>query len=150
MRCGTSERLMSLALDDRATAAERSQLEAHLATCARCREQHAVLVRSTAALRSVGRAEPPAGLAKRAVRAALAAPVPARSGLLDLLAFFRWPALATATASAVLAVVLATSAPRSAAPDPSAGASLAFLEGTADVGLDLDVAMASVLAAEEE
>lgn len=149
MRCGTSEQLMSRVLDDRASDAERRDLEAHLAGCARCREHSAVLGMSSTALRAVGRVEPPEGLAERAARAAFTA-APARAGLLDLFAFLRWPALATATASAALALALLVAAPRAVGPDPSGGTSLAFLDSGYDVGLDADSAMASVLAPEED
>ena len=82
MSCGQVGRLSVASAGGHATEAERLELEAHFATCARCTAEHAIVLGATRVLRS---AEPDAlssAARERVRRAALAkrahAPVTAR------------------------------------------------------------------------
>ncbi len=75
MMCRHSRRLFSRRLDDRLSDGERQALEAHLSGCARCRTELAGWEASARALRAIGPAGVPDGLAERtwrAIRAAIA------------------------------------------------------------------------------
>jgi hypothetical protein len=74
MNCARAQELLSDQLDgslDRLLAAD---LDAHLAACAECRALRQALAEVVDTLRGAAELEPPAGLAERAARAALAAP----------------------------------------------------------------------------
>jgi anti-sigma factor RsiW len=126
-------------------------VEQHLADCASCRQTHLLLQATAATLAARGPAEPPDGLAERAVRAAFTAePARASDWLGQLAGALRWPALGTATAAAVLAVGLLTSVPDRS---PDAGVSLesiaAIFATDNDVVSDREL-LSDVLGQEEE
>ncbi|MDD4952971.1 MAG: zf-HC2 domain-containing protein [Desulfovibrionaceae bacterium] len=141
MRCRTARRRLNPFLDDRLGDRERLALMAHLSACERCRATRDLYQVTRAALAAQGPAEPPPGLAIRAANLALAAareperrPEPA-SYWLHLL---RWPALATASAAACLALVLFLQAPGEPAPPAQgdAGSALAQLVSMDDLAPD--------------
>jgi len=53
MSCGQAGRLSVASAGGHASEAERLELEAHLAACARCSAEHALVVSTTRALRDV-------------------------------------------------------------------------------------------------
>ena len=71
MTCAGSRKLFSRRLDGRLAADEAVALDAHLAECARCRRELARWEEAARALRALGRARAPAGLAERAWHAAV-------------------------------------------------------------------------------
>jgi len=73
MSCRESQRLFSRYLDERASERERAALDAHVAGCARCRAELARWLVPSRALRALGAAPPPDGLAENSWRAAFAA-----------------------------------------------------------------------------
>jgi anti-sigma factor RsiW len=73
MTCRQSRRLFGRRLDDRLGERERHALDEHLAGCAACRSELARWEVPSRALRALGPAGAPAGLAQRSWRAALAA-----------------------------------------------------------------------------
>jgi anti-sigma factor RsiW len=115
MWCRTATRLLSAHLDDRLGERRRADLDAHLARCAACREDLEALRAASQSLRSLGRAEPPPGLAARVVRAAMAAPRREPSWLERLLPL-TWP-VAAATAAAALALAITVPAPAALSPE---------------------------------
>jgi len=82
MSCGQVGRLSLASAGGHATEAERLELEAHFATCARCAAEHAVVLGATRVLRSAEPGALSAAARERVRRAALAgrahAPVTAR------------------------------------------------------------------------
>jgi len=120
MRCGAARGLFSRHLDGRLAEPDRAALEAHLAGCGACRAELARWEGAARALRGLGPTPPPAGLADRAFRAAVAAqPAP------PLAAWFVGTARRAILAGAVAAVaawlgaLAAGSAPApAAAEDP--------------------------------
>ncbi len=102
MSCGQVGRLSVASAGGHATEAERLELEAHFATCARCTAEHAIVLGATRVLRSAEPGTLSSAARERVRRAALAkrahAPVTARR--------FGWPlasgaALAMAAAFAI-------------------------------------------------
>ena len=73
MTCKHTRRLLSRHLDGRTGDAERAAIEAHLPGCAGCRAELARLEVPARALRAIGPAPVPEGLAERSWRAAIAA-----------------------------------------------------------------------------
>lgn len=141
MRCKTATRRLTPYLDDRLGDRDRLELGAHLSGCASCRETQALLVAARTALATQGPAEPTPGLAARAANEALAAaPRPARAQepAGEWLRLLGWPALATASAAATLALVLFAQSPGPGAPpEPrDAAATFAQLAGLDDADLD--------------
>jgi anti-sigma factor RsiW len=144
MRCGKAEQMLGAYLDGRLGEEARRELEAHLAECTGCRRTLRLLQGARAGLRGLGPAEPPPGLAARAVRAAFEGGKPAPSWL-DRLFPMAWPAAAASAAAAVaLALLVNVTAP--AAPPGDLVAQVASVES---VGLDPDAVAVAVLAGEE-
>ncbi|HTE53050.1 MAG TPA: zf-HC2 domain-containing protein [Kofleriaceae bacterium] len=73
MSCRNTQRLFSRHLDGRISDAERTALDAHLAGCAACRAELVRWELPSRALRAMGAAPVPEGLAERGWRAAIAA-----------------------------------------------------------------------------
>ena len=100
MSCGQIGRLSVASAGGHASEAERLELEAHLATCARCSAEHALILSTTRALRDAEVPTLPPAARQRVWRAALArrahAPTVARR--------FGWP-FAVGTALAMAAAV---------------------------------------------
>jgi ferric-dicitrate binding protein FerR (iron transport regulator) len=109
MSCKETARLSAASAGGHASAAERLELEAHLAACARCSAEHALLLATTRALRDTEVPTLPPAARQRVWRAALAqrtqAPATARR--------FAWPfAVGTALAMAAgVAIWIGTRAP---------------------------------------
>jgi len=101
MDCRRAEELLSDHLEGVLSGPLASELEAHLAGCARCRELQDAVAEVVAALARYPDLEPPAGLAERAAAAALARP--RRTQRVPV----RWPDFGLPTGLQVMAAVLA-------------------------------------------
>ncbi|GIU97787.1 MAG: hypothetical protein KatS3mg013_1590 [Actinomycetota bacterium] len=99
------EELLAAAADGSLRDPERAELEAHLAGCARCREELDLARRARAALRNLPTPDVPAELGSR-----VRAEAHARPG------WGRWPAAVAGIAAAVLALAIAL--PRLGGPPP--------------------------------
>jgi len=122
MRCSGTKELMSRSLDGRLDKEGEATLSQHLAGCPGCAKELAVMRATSTTLRAIGRAEPPAGLARRAALAALNAQregktVRATSWWSELVRF-AWPA-ATASAVAAAALLVVASGQGAGAPELS-------------------------------
>ena len=102
MSCGQVGRLSVASAGGHATEAERLELEAHFATCARCAAEHAIVLGATRALRSAEPGVLSSAARERVRRAALAgrahAPVTARR--------FGWPLAGGAVLAMAAAVAI--------------------------------------------
>ena len=87
--------------------AERAGVDAHLATCARCRDEVALAGRARSALKEMPLAEAPAGIASRALAEAASAGKAARVGGPP-----RWTRLLPIAAAAVVVGLLVIALPR--------------------------------------
>lgn len=149
MNCRQCTDLLSSHLDGRTREDQRAELTAHIADCPSCGERLETMRRLSRALASPDGA-PPADLAARLTRAAIAAgresPEP---GFIDRWLRVAWPsAAATAAAAAAFAIaVTGGAATTTTAIDDSSADPVAML--SADDDVDVDVA-ADVLALEEE
>jgi anti-sigma factor RsiW len=138
MRCREARRSFGARLDRRLALAGRDALEAHLAGCAGCRAELARWEAAAGALRALGPAAVPAGLAERAFRAAVGAARPAEAPFAWFVPIAERTAVVGAlAAAAVWIAVLATGptprpAGRAAAPDPFEVAVLLWTGGGAD------------------
>jgi anti-sigma factor RsiW len=131
MRCSTVTKQVTPYLDGRLNPAQREQLEAHLASCAACRQVHAEISSASARLANRGPGEPRPDLPERILRRAFAAgQEPSRVAPEGLLRWLRLPALTTAAASLCTAIVLTFSVPvvHSAADDDITLSSMGELE----------------------
>lgn len=140
MRCSEARRRLSLAMDDRLSGTERAELEVHVSACEACRSEAALWRGAQGSLRSLGPARVPAGLAQRALAAALSAEGDARapSETRGMLAWFSelfrfaWPVAGVATAAAALLLALNVAPARSAVDDPAAVVALDASRATDD------------------
>ena len=102
MSCGQVGRLSVASAGGHATEAERLELEAHFATCARCTAEHAIVLGATRVLRSAEPGALSSAARERVRRAALAkrahAPVTARR--------FGWPLAGGAVLAMAAAVAI--------------------------------------------
>jgi hypothetical protein len=102
MSCGQVGRLSVASAGGHATEAERLELEAHFATCARCAAEHAIVLGATRVLRSAEPGALSSAARERVRRAALArrahAPVTARR--------FGWPLAGGAVLAMAAAVAI--------------------------------------------
>jgi anti-sigma factor RsiW len=87
MSCNQIGRLSTASAGGHATEAERLEVEAHLATCARCSAEHALVLATTRALRAAEPAPLSAAARERVRRAALAQRAQAPAAVRRL----RWP-----------------------------------------------------------
>lgn len=101
MTCKHTRRLLSRHLDGRTSDAERAAIDAHLPGCDGCRAELARLEVPARALRAIGPAPVPEGLAERSWRAAIAARH--RPSFAD---GFVWAAQRAAAAGAVAAALV--------------------------------------------
>jgi len=77
MKCARAVRLFGAYWDDETTQAEREWVEAHLASCASCRQEYEAFARSLELLGSLPRVEPAPDLVERVLtRARRVAPAP--------------------------------------------------------------------------
>lgn len=99
MICVQARRLFGACWDDEITQAERESLEAHFASCTRCREEYDVYSRALELVTTLPRIEPAPDLVERALaRSRRVAPAPDRMGAPG----FPWvPITATAALVAV-------------------------------------------------
>jgi anti-sigma factor RsiW len=102
MTCKKTRRLFSRHLDGRTSDAERAEIEAHLPGCAGCRAELARFDVPARALRAIGPAPVPEGLAERSWRAAIAA----RHRSSSFADGFVWAAQRAAAAGAVAAALV--------------------------------------------
>jgi anti-sigma factor RsiW len=111
MRCNDCQENMSRSLDGRLDKESQAALDAHVAACADCTKEMAVLRGTAHALRSIGRAEPPAGLARRAALAAFRAQKEGKTSRVSSwwsdLFRFAWPAAAASAVAAASLMVVA-------------------------------------------
>src|SRR5262245_584180 len=122
MSCGEASRVSTASAGGHATEAERLELEAHLATCARCSEEHALLLIAARALRTAPPETLSAPARERVRRAALAQRAHAPAVVRRL----RWP-LAGGVALAMAAGVAIWIGTR-------AGSEFSILQGDVTVG----------------
>lgn len=102
MTCKHIRELLSRHLDGRTSDGERAEIEAHLAGCADCQRYRAALAVPAGALRAIGPAPVPDGLAERSWRAAIAA----RHRPPSFADGFVWAAQRAAAAGAVAAALV--------------------------------------------
>lgn len=117
MSCRTMRDRLGASLDGRLGADERAELEAHLATCPRCRTALASWEAAARALRASGPTPVPPGLAERAWRAAVAPRETTEPGF-----EFAFVARRALVAGAVAAVAIWIAALASGAPTPAPAA----------------------------
>lgn len=102
MTCKHTRQLFSRHVDGRTSDGERAEIEAHLPGCAGCRAELARLEVPARALRAIGPAPVPEGLAERSWRAAIAA----RHRPSSFADGFVWAAQRAAAAGAVAAALV--------------------------------------------
>jgi len=102
MSCSRASQVSTASAGGHATEAERLELEAHLATCGRCGEEHALLLATTRALRASEPATLSAAARERVRRAALSA----RAHAPAVGRRFAWPLAGGALVAAAAAVAI--------------------------------------------
>lgn len=139
MNCRECQKHLSEYVDNRLAPARRNQVDAHRSECAACERQYRLMQRAGEVLGREAAAEPPAGLAERASRAAFAAAEPRAAGsFFDRWIPVAWPTAVVAAAAAVL--LLVTSAPQSGgAPSPTGDPVSIVLDDAGDDGFEGDV-----------
>lgn len=142
MRCGKVERLLTPYLDERLEEGMRREVEAHLRGCPRCEEAHRTLRATRNALAAMGPAEPPPGLAQRALRTALAGRRAPAQSWLERLFPMAWRTAAV-SATAAVALLVASNVTQHAAPSADVGDAVAEVTSTRAIGLD-DQSLASL------
>ena len=106
MNCRTCQSLISAVIDERLDGHRLTAFHAHVANCASCASEVAVIDRASAALRAFGPAEPRAGLAARLAKVAVGTTVSPPSFLQRWLGVAQPAALMAVAIAAVVSVTL--------------------------------------------
>ena len=109
-------------VDGTLDAAERAEVEAHLAGCAQCRREVALARAARSSLRALPAAVPPPGLADAAIARAEAGPVAHITGARSPSASRRWIAVAAAAAAIIVIAVASPKLGSSPSQTSAAGA----------------------------